>query len=55
MMNDLNLAIYQMRKNGYSLVEIADALNISDEQVERINHENTLNHEQLIKEFAYEL
>ena len=54
-MNDLNLAIYQMRKNNYSLIEIADALRLSDEEVEKINRYNAINHKQLEKEFANEL
>lgn len=39
-MTDKHLAVFQMRANGYSFVEIADALSLSDEQVQAINEYN---------------
>ena len=43
MLTDINLAIYQMKLNGYSLIEIADALHITDEQTNEINQINNEN------------
>lgn len=37
MIQDINLQVYEMRKNGYTFVEIADALNYSDEDINQAN------------------
>lgn len=49
-MNDDNLAVYQMRKKGYTLVEIAKAMNkalfyINDLNRWNIGHDSRLQHE----------
>lgn len=43
MIQDINLQVYEMRKNGYTFVEIADALNYSDEDVRNIDDINQAN------------
>lgn len=40
MIQDINLQIYEMRKNGYTFIEIADALNYSDEDIKNIDDVN---------------
>jgi fructose-1,6-bisphosphatase len=40
MITDLNCAVYEMRCNKYPTIEIADALHISDEEVELIDKVN---------------
>lgn len=40
MIQDINLQVYQMRKNGYTFAEIADALNCSDEDIRNIDDVN---------------
>lgn len=40
MLTDLNCAVYEMRCNKYPSIEIADALHISDEDVELIDKAN---------------
>lgn len=40
LLQDLNCAVYEMRCNKYPCVEIADALHISDEDVEFIDKAN---------------
>lgn len=37
---DKELAVYQMHRNGFNKIEIADALKISDERVEIIFRKN---------------
>ena len=43
MIQDINLQVYEMRKNGYTFAEIADALNYSDEDVRTIDDINQAN------------
>lgn len=43
MLTDLNCAVYEMRCNKYPTIEIADALCISDEDVELIDKANENN------------
>ncbi|GEO58683.1 hypothetical protein LBO01_18120 [Companilactobacillus paralimentarius] len=40
MITDLNCAVYEMRCNKYPTIEIADALHISDEDVELVDKAN---------------
>ncbi|WP_155832141.1 hypothetical protein [Companilactobacillus nodensis] len=40
MLKSLNCAVYEMRFNKYLFIEIADALHISDEEVELIDKVN---------------
>ena len=40
LLQDLNCAVYEMRCNKYPMIEIADALHISDEDVELIDKVN---------------
>lgn len=43
MIQDINLQVYEMWKNGYTFVEIADALNYSDEDIRNIDDINQAN------------
>lgn len=43
MIKDINLQVYEMHKNGYTFVEIADALNYSVEDVRNIDDINQAN------------
>ncbi|KRK90909.1 hypothetical protein [Companilactobacillus futsaii] len=43
MIQDINLQVYEMRKNGYTFVEIADVLNYSDEDIRNIDDVNQAN------------
>ncbi|MDG5112769.1 hypothetical protein [Companilactobacillus pabuli] len=43
MIQDINLQVYQMRKNDYTFAEIADALNYSDEDIRKIDDINQAN------------
>lgn len=43
MVQDINLEVYQMRKNGYTFAEIADVLNYSDEDIRNIDDVNKAN------------
>lgn len=43
MIQDINLQVYQMRKNGYTFAEIADVLNCSDEDIRNIDDVNQAN------------
>ncbi|WP_369833383.1 hypothetical protein AB8P52_04095 [Companilactobacillus pabuli] len=43
MIQDTNLQVYQMRKNGYTFAEIADVLNYSDEDIRNIDDVNKAN------------
>ena len=43
MIQDINLQVYEMRKNGYTFIEIADALNYSDEDIRNIDDINQAN------------
>lgn len=47
MITDLNCAVYEMKRNGYPLIEIASALNLSDEDVEKIDSINQNFHSML--------
>ena len=40
LLTDINCAVYEMRCNKYLYIEIADALHISDEDVELIDKVN---------------
>lgn len=43
MIQDINLQVYEMRKNGYTFAEIADALNYSAEDIRNIDDVNQAN------------
>lgn len=43
MIQDINLQVYQMRKNDYTFAEIADVLNYSDEDIRNIDDVNQAN------------
>lgn len=43
MIQDINLQVYEMRKNGYTFAEIADALNCNDEDIRNIDDVNQAN------------
>ena len=43
MIQDINLQVYEMRKNGYTFAEIADVLNYSDEDIRNIDDVNKAN------------
>ena len=43
MIQDINLQVYEMRKNGYTFAEIADALNYSYEDIRNIDDINQAN------------
>lgn len=49
-MTDENLAVFQMRVNGYSFIEIADAMKISDETVLELNSYNRKHERELQNE-----
>ncbi|KRK80106.1 hypothetical protein [Companilactobacillus nodensis] len=40
MIQDINLQVYEMRKNGYTFAEIADVLNYSAEDIRNIDDVN---------------
>ncbi|MCH4008124.1 LuxR C-terminal-related transcriptional regulator [Companilactobacillus sp.] len=46
-MTDQNLAVFQMRANGYSFIDIADALKISDETVQELDNYNRVHEREL--------
>lgn len=43
MIQNINLQVYEMRKNGYTFAEIADALGYSDEDIRNIDDVNQAN------------
>ena len=43
MIQDINLQVYEMRKNGYTFAEIADVLNCNDEDIRNIDDVNQAN------------
>ena len=43
MIQDINLQVYEMRKNGYTFAEIANALRFSDEDIRKIDDINQAN------------
>lgn len=52
-MTDKHLAVFQMRANGYSLIDIADALKISDEEAQKIDMFNKNHERELQKQSDY--
>ena len=43
MIQNINLQVYEMRKNGYTFAEIADVLGYSDEDIRNIDDVNQAN------------
>lgn len=43
MIQDINLQVYEMRKNDYTFTEIANALSCSDEDIRKIDDINQAN------------
>ena len=43
MIQDINLQVYEMRKNGYTFTEIANVLRCSDEDIRKIDDINQAN------------
>lgn len=43
MIQDINLQVYEMHKNGYTFAEIANALSCSDEDIRKIDDINQAN------------